>query len=168
MKLGFGKSVNSFARRRAYPAYAEHAMLAAAHPVAVDAGMRILHQGGNAFDIAVATGIAAAVVMPEMCGLGGELFAVFSVNGEAPKSIQASGRSPRGASYELMKQVGGDHMPYNGPHSMAVPGMIDGFAHLLENYGTMSFAQVAEPAIDIARNGYPLHPLGAQAIAENA
>lgn len=168
MTLGFGKSVETFARRRAYPAYAEHAMLAAAHPVAVDAGMRILHQGGNAFDIAVATGLAAAVVMPEMCGLGGELFAVFTANGGAPKSIQASGRSPRGASYELMKQVGGDHMPYNGPHSMAVPGMVDGFAHLLENYGTMSFAQVAEPAIDIARNGYPLHPLGAQAIADNA
>lgn len=168
MTIGFGKSVDSFARRRAYPTYAGHAMVAAAHPVAIDAGMRILHQGGNAFDIAVATGLAAAVVMPEMCGLGGELFAVYSVKGESPLAIQASGKSPRGASYDLMKQVGGDHMPYDGPHSIAVPGMVDGFFYVLENYGTMSFAQVAEPAIDIARNGYPLHPLGAQAIAHNA
>lgn len=168
MTIGFGKSEGSFARRRAYPTYADHAMVAAAHPVAVEAGMRILHQGGNAFDIAVATGLAAAVVMPEMCGLGGELFAVYSVKGEDPQSIQASGRSPRNASYELMRQVGGDHMPYNGPHSMAVPGMVDGFFYLLEQHGTMSFAKVAEPAIDIARNGYPLHPLGAEAIANNA
>lgn len=168
MTIGFGRASGSFLRRRAYPAYAEHAMIAAAHPVAVDAGLRILHQGGNAFDIAVATGLAASVVMPEMCGLGGELFAVYSVKGEQPRSIQASGRSPRNASYELMRQIGGEHMPYNGPHSMAVPGMVDGFFYLLENFGTMTFAQVAEPAIDIARNGFPLHPLGAEAIAENA
>ena len=168
MTIGFGKSVDSFARRRAYPAYADQAMLAAAHPVAVNVGMRILHEGGNAFDIAVATAIATAVVMPEMCGLGGELFAVYSAKGAEPGAIQASGRSPRNASYELMKQVGGDHMPYDGPHSMAVPGMVDAYFHLLENFGTMSFAQVAEPSIEIARNGFPLHPLGAMAIAENA
>lgn len=168
MTIGFGSSVESFPRRRAHPTYANHAMVAAAHPVAIEAGLRILHQGGNAFDIAIATGLAAAVVMPEMCGLGGELFAVFSARAGKPRSIQASGRSPRKASYELLKQLGGNHMPYNGPHSIAVPGMVDGYFHLLENYGTMSFAQVAEPAIDIARNGYALHPLGAQAIADNA
>lgn len=168
MTIGFGSSVESFPRRRAHPTYANHAMVAAAHPVAIEAGLRILHQGGNAFDIAIATGLAAAVVMPEMCGLGGELFAVFSTRAGKPRAIQASGRSPRKASYELLKQLGGNHMPYNGPHSIAVPGMVDGYFHLLENYGTMSFAQVAEPAIDIARNGYALHPLGAQAIADNA
>ncbi len=168
MTLGFGKSDDRFVQRRAYPAYADNAMIAAAHPIAVDAGMRILHQGGNAFDIAIGTALATAVVMPEMCGLGGDLFAVYSARGEQPQSIQASGRSPRGASYDLMKQLGGDQMPYNGTHSIAVPGMVDAYFHLLNQHGTMSFAQVAEPAIDIARNGYPLHPLGAQAIAECA
>lgn len=168
MTVGFGKSDDRFIRRRAYPTYADQAMVAAAHPVAVDAGMRILHQGGNAFDIAVATALATAVVMPEMCGLGGELFAVYSANGEQPQAIQASGRSPRGASYELMKQLGGDQMLYTGPHSIAVPGMVDAYFHLLEMHGTMSFSQVAEPSIDIARNGFPLHPLGAQAIASGA
>lgn len=168
MTLGFGKSDDRFICRRAFPTYADNAMVAAAHPIAVDAGMKILHQGGNAFDIAVGTALATAVVMPEMCGLGGDLFAVYSAKGEAPQAIQASGRSPRGTSYELMKQIGGEHMPFNGPHSIAVPGMVDAYFHLLEQHGTMSFAQVAEPAIDIARNGYPLHPLGAQAIAQCA
>ena len=168
MTIGFGKSDDRFARRRAFPTYADNAMIAAAHPIAVDAGMQILHKGGNAFDIAVASALATAVVMPEMCGLGGDLFAVYSAKGQDPQAIQASGRSPRGASYELMKQIGGTHMPYNGPHSIAVPGMVDAYFHLLEQHGTMSFAQVAEPAIDIARNGFPLHPLGAATIANCA
>lgn len=169
MTLGFGSdNKTSFARRRAYPLYAEQGMVAAAHPMAVDAGLQILHQGGNAFDVAVAAGLAAAVVMPEMCGLGGELFAVSTVAGGDPVAIQASGKSPRGASYDLMVQVGGAHMPYTGAHSMAVPGMVDGFFYLLENYGTMSFAQVAEPAVSLARHGFPLQPLGAKHIASNA
>ena len=168
MTIGFGQSTDAFARRRAFPMYGERSMLAAAHPLAVDAGMQIAHQGGNAFDIAVAAGLAAAVVMPEMCGLGGELFAVYSVAGGAPAAIQASGRAPRGASYDLMNELGGGHMPYNGPHSIAVPGMVDGYFHLLESHGTMSFAQVAAPAIDLARNGYALQPEGAGDIAINA
>lgn len=168
MTLGFGNSTDTFARRRAFPVYGERAMVAAAHPLTVDAGMQIAHQGGNAFDIAVAAGLAAAVVMPEMCGLGGELFAVYSVGGQAPAAIQASGRSPRNASYELMKELGGNHMPYNGVHSIAVPGMVDGFFQLLESHGSMSFAQVAAPAIDLARNGYALQPEGAADIAINA
>lgn len=168
MTLGFGTSTGDFPRRNVHPAYADEAMVAAAHPAIVDAGMRIMHQGGNAFDIAVAAGLAAAVVMPEMCGLGGELFSVFSVKGQQPQSIQASGRTPRNASYELMKQLGGDQMPYNGPHSIGVPGMVDGFFYLLENHGTMTFGQVAEPAIDLARNGFPLLPSGAAHIADYA
>lgn len=168
MTIGFGKTATEFDRRRAYPAYADKSLVAAAHPLIVDAGMHIAHQGGNAFDVAVAAGLAAAVVMPEMCGLGGDLFAVYSTRGNAPESIQASGRSPMGTSYELMKQLGGDHMPYNGPHSIGVPGMVDGFFHLLKAGGSMSFAQVAEPAIDLARNGYALQPEGAQAITAGA
>lgn len=168
MTIGFGKSTDSFARRRIYPMYAEQSLLAAAHPLIVEAGLQIAHQGGNAFDIAVAAGLAAGVVMPDMCGLGGELFAVYSVRGNDPAAIQASGRSPRGASYDLMKELGGSHMPYNGAHSIALPGVVDGIFTLLETHGTMSFAQVAEPAIDLARNGFPLQSGGARDIANGA
>lgn len=168
MTIGFGKSTDSFARRRIYPMYAEETMLAAAHPLIVEAGLQIAHQGGNAFDIAVAAGLAAGVVMPDMCGLGGELFAVYSVRGNEPAAIQSSGRSPRGASYDLMKELGGTHMPYIGPHSIAVPGVVEGVFTLLESYGTMSFSQVAEPAIDLARNGYALQTGGARDIATGA
>jgi gamma-glutamyltranspeptidase/glutathione hydrolase len=156
-----------FTRRRPYPFYAERGMVAAAHPLSVEAGLFILRQGGNAIDAAVATGLAAAVVMPEMCGLGGDLFAIVSVDG-TPISVHGSGRSARNASIELMRQHGGDKMPYQGPLSIAVPGMVDAYCELLERYGTKSFAEVAEPAISLARDGFALQPLGAQDIAENA
>ncbi|HEV2073942.1 MAG TPA: gamma-glutamyltransferase [Thermomicrobiales bacterium] len=167
--LGFPTSSSSrnYARRRPYPCYAERGMVAAAHPYVVETGLAVLRQGGNAVDAAVAAGLAAAVVMPEMCGLGGELFAVLSVGAE-PIAVQASGKSARGASLDLMREIGGDHMPYTGAHSIAVPGMVDAYFKLLENYGTMTFARVAEPAVQLARNGFPLQPLGAEAIATHA
>ncbi len=167
--LGFPTSSSSrnYARRRPYPCYAELGMVAAAHPFVVETGLAVLRQGGNAVDASVAAGLAAAVVMPEMCGLGGELFAVLSVGAE-PIAVQASGKSARGASLDLMREIGGDHMPYTGAHSIAVPGMVDAYFKLLEHYGTMTFARVTEPAVQLARNGFPLQPLGAEAIATHA
>jgi gamma-glutamyltranspeptidase / glutathione hydrolase len=170
--IGFPSSSAStpatpFVRRRPFPFYAEHGMVAAAHPLSVEAGLFILRQGGNAIDAAVATGLAAAVVMPEMCGLGGDLFAIVSVDGR-PVSVHGSGKSARNSSIELMRQHGGDKMPYQGPLAVAVPGMVDAYFELLERYGTKSFAEVAEPAISLARDGFALQPLGAKSIAECA
>lgn len=158
---------SSFERRRPYPFYAERGMVAAAHPLSVEAGLFMLRQGGNAIDAAVATGLAAAVVMPEMCGLGGDLFAIVSAKG-APVAVHGSGRSARNSSIAQMREAGGDTMPYQGALSIAVPGMVDAYCRLLERYGTKSFAEVAEPAISLARDGFALQPLGAEDIAGNA
>ncbi len=165
-----------WARRHAWPMYAEHGMVGAAHPLTAEAGLSILRQGGNAVDAAVAAGLVAAVVMPEMCGLGGDLFAVIhapGANGGSGEtvSVQGSGISPRNAPIDLMRAHGdadGTQMPYQGPLSISVPGMVDAYHRLLERFGTMTFAAVAEIAIDLARNGYILLPLGAGAIAGNA
>jgi gamma-glutamyltranspeptidase/glutathione hydrolase len=147
-------------------------MIAAAHPLIVESGSQVQHQGGNAVDVAVASGLAAAVVMPEMCGLGGDLFAVLhDPRSNETQAIMGSGISPRKATDELMLQHGDAEtrqMPYQGPHSIAVPGMVDAYHRLLDQFGTMSFAQVAEPAIDLAENGYALLPLGAASINDNA
>ncbi|CAN5825762.1 gamma-glutamyltransferase [soil metagenome] len=175
--IGFPRT-NSLAshdwpRRRPFPLYAERGMVAAAHPLTAEAGMHILRQGGNAIDAAVAAGLVAAVTMPEMCGLGGDLFAVVHMpgsngaNGETI-SVQGSGMSPRGASLELMRKHAtfeGTQMPYQGPLSISTPGMVDAYEQLLNRYGSMSFAEVAEPAISLARDGFILQPLGARAIA---
>lgn len=167
--LGFPRSANpvSFPRRRPHPLYSERAMVAAAHPLAVEAGMYVFRSGGNAIDAAVGAGIAAAVVMPEMCGLGGDLFAVLADDGQ-PVSIQSSGKSARNTSLEQMRTIGDGHMPYTGPHAISVPGMVAAYLTLLDQFGTKSFAEVAEPAIQLARRGFALQSLGAAAIANQA
>ena len=169
-------ATQGWARRRAWPLYAERGMVAAEHPLNAEAGLHILRQGGNAIDAAVGAGLVAAIVMPEMCGLGGDLFAVLHVpgaNGGAREtvSVQGSGISPRNAPIELMHKHGdenGTQMPYQGPLSISVPGMVDAYEQLLTRYGTMSFAQVAETAIALARDGFIVQTLGADAIARNA
>ncbi|HVL24196.1 MAG TPA: gamma-glutamyltransferase [Thermomicrobiales bacterium] len=155
----------SWARRRVAPAFAERGMVAAAHPLTVATGLEILRQGGNAIDAAVGAGLAAAVVMPEMCGLGGDLFAVIHAPGKDVVSVQGSGIAPRGATLEGMRRAGEGRMPARGPLSVAVPGMVDAYFALLDRYGTRSFAEVAEPAIGYA-DGFPIHPLGAACIGE--
>ena len=161
----------SWAQRRAAPAYGHKSMIAAAHPLIVRAGSAIQQDGGNAADVAVACGLAAAVVMPEMCGLGGDLFAVVHDPSSGKNvAIMGSGISPRNSSDEDMLNAGDRErrqMPYQGPLSIGVPGMVDAYHVLLERFGTMSFAQVAEPAIDLARNGYTLLPKGAGALSDS-
>jgi gamma-glutamyltranspeptidase/glutathione hydrolase len=157
-------------RRRPYPAFASHGMVAAAHPLIVESGLHVLRQGGNAVDAAVAAGLTAAVVMPEMCGLGGDLFAlIYDPRRGEVESIHGSGIAPRGASMEHMRRHGEDgKMPYKGPLSISVPGMVDAYATLLDRYGSLPLAQVAEPAISHAGDGFPLYPLGAAHIAGSA
>jgi len=146
-------------------------MVAAAHPLIVSTGLEILRQGGNAVDAAVGAGLTAAVVMPEMCGLGGDLFALVhapdaSAQGGRTISIQGSGVAPRGATVEQMRAAGEGRMPSRGPLSVAVPGMVDAYFTLLEQCGTRTFADVVEPAIGYAA-GFPIHPLGAACIGEH-
>ncbi len=177
--IGFPSSTlnvaEPWARRRAYPAYGERGMIAAAHPLTAEAGLRVLREGGNAIDAAVAAGLAAAVVMPEMCGLGGDLFAVIHIpghNGAAPVtlSIQGSGNSPRSASLDLVKRHATEagQMPYQGPLSISVPGMVDAYFQMLDRFGTRSFAEVMETAHTMAADGFIVHHLGAESIAGSA
>lgn len=171
--IGFPNSNSAtpdWSRRRVAPAFSERGMVAAAHPLIVSTGIEILRQGGNAVDAAVGAGLTAAVVMPEMCGLGGDLFAIVhapgsNANAGETVSLQGSGIAPRGATLEQMRAAGDGKMPSRGPLSVAVPGMVDAYFALLERFGTKSFAQVVEPAIGYAE-GFPIHPLGSACIGE--
>jgi len=150
--------------------FAERGMVAAAHPLTVETGLEILRQGGNAIDAAVGAGLTAAVVMPEMCGLGGDLFAVVHRPGETGPgeivSIQGSGIASKSTSLEQMRAAKEGPFPGRGPTSIAVPGMIDAFFVLLERFGSKRFAEVVEQAIAYA-DGFPIHPLGAQCILDH-
>ncbi|MGH2559259.1 MAG: gamma-glutamyltransferase, partial [Thermomicrobiales bacterium] len=107
--LGFPGSerINTcWPRRRHAPVFADGGMVASAHPLITQTGVATLEHGGNAVDAAVAAALVAAVVMPEMCGLGGDLFAVVHAptrnGGGETVAIHGSGISPRGASNDLM------------------------------------------------------------------
>ncbi|SDT15631.1 gamma-glutamyltransferase [Actinopolymorpha singaporensis] len=151
-------------RRRIAPVFAEGGMVASAHPLVTGAGLRVLAGGGNAVDAAVASALVAAVVMPEMCGLGGDLFAlVHDPEATGPEgtvtSFQGSGIAPRAASLESMRKAGdGVHLPGRGPLSVTVPGAVHGWFALLERHGTRTFADLAQPAIGYA-HGHPVSPV---------
>ena len=134
---------------------ANHGMVASGHPMASMAGMRILEQGGNAIDAAVAAWTMQGLVEPAMTGIGGDAFVMIYLaeTGEV-KFINATGPAPTKATPELYRSKGG--IPDAGPLASDVPGAVDGIGLALENYGTLSYAEVFAPAIDIAKNGFPV------------
>ncbi len=136
---------------------AMNGMVATSQPLASAAGLRILQQGGNAVDAAVAAAAVLCVVEPMMVSPGGDLFAlVWDAKKKELKALNASGRSPKAASIDEMKKRGFTKTPQDGIHTVTVPGAVDGWAKLLERYGTMRLSQVLQPAIDYAERGFPV------------
>jgi gamma-glutamyltranspeptidase/glutathione hydrolase len=131
------------------------------------AGLDVLQRGGNAVDAAIAAAFTAAVVLPAMCGLGGDLFALVarqSRGGRAAEVVafHGSGIAPRNASIERMRAAGDDGgrlMPRAGPLSPAVPGFVDGVFALHEWFGTRPVVELAEAAANHAERGFPISPL---------
>jgi gamma-glutamyltranspeptidase/glutathione hydrolase len=136
---------------------AMNGMVATSQPLASAAGLRILQEGGNAIDAAVAAAAVLCVVEPMMVSPGGDLFAiVWDAKRKELKGINASGRSPQAISIDELKRRGVTRMPSDGIHTVTVPGAVDGWAKLLERYGTMKLAQVLQPAIEYAERGFPV------------
>ncbi|MGH9839061.1 MAG: gamma-glutamyltransferase [Blastocatellia bacterium] len=134
---------------------AMNGIVSTSQPLASAAGLRILQQGGNAIDAAVAAAAVLTVVEPMMVGPGGDLFAiVWDAKKKELKALNASGRSPQAASIEELKKRGFDMMPQSGIHAVTVPGAVDGWAKLLAGYGTMKLPQVLQPAIEYAEHGF--------------
>ncbi|HKX31696.1 MAG TPA: gamma-glutamyltransferase [Blastocatellia bacterium] len=132
-------------------------MVATSQPLASAAGLRILQQGGNAIDAAVAAAAVLCVVEPMMVSPGGDLFAmVWDAGKHELKGLNASGRAPKALNIDELKKRGFTTMPQNGIHSVTVPGAVDGWAKLLDRYGTMKLAQVLQPAIEYAERGFPV------------
>ncbi|MDX2030866.1 MAG: gamma-glutamyltransferase [Blastocatellia bacterium] len=134
---------------------AMNGMISTSQPLASAAGLRILQQGGNAIDAAVAAAAVLTVVEPMMVGPGGDLFAiVWDARRKELKGLNASGRAPQAASIDALKKRGFDNIPQNGIHAATVPGAVNGWATLLERYGTMKLSQVLQPAIEYAERGF--------------
>ncbi|RNB85840.1 gamma-glutamyltransferase [Brevibacillus fluminis] len=137
--------------------HAPNGMVASSQPLASAAGLRILLQGGNAFDAAVATAAALTVVEPMQTGLGGDMFALlYNQKNKKVEALNGSGRAPQKATRDFYRSKGFSSMPERGILSITTPGTVDGWAEILEKHGTMTFAQVLAPAIEYAEKGFPV------------
>ena len=144
--------------------------VASAHPVATAAGMEILAAGGNAFDAAVAVSAALAVVEPYSSGIGGGGFMLIHdpTAGEVV-ALDYRETAPSGAHRDMFLDAHGEVDAEASIHSAlaaGVPGTVRGMAALHDRYGTLPWAELIQPAIDLAENGFELDPWTAGKIAE--
>jgi gamma-glutamyltranspeptidase/glutathione hydrolase len=134
---------------------ARRGAIATSQPLASAAGLHVLRGGGNAIDAAVTAAAVLAVVEPTMTGIGGDLFALlWDTTSRTVKGLNASGRSGRAATRGAIASRFADTMPTHGVLSVTVPGVVDGWAELLETHGTISLGAALEPAIAYAKDGY--------------
>lgn len=137
-----------------------HGMVGASQPLAAQAGLRILLAGGNAADAAVATAAVLGVVEPMSTGIGGDAFAlIYDAKTKQVEALNGSGRSPAALSLDALRERDLDAIPSTGMLSVTVPGTVDAWAELLRRHGTMSLAEVLQPAITYAREGFPVSEL---------
>ena len=137
------------------PVLAKHGMVATSQPLAAQAGLRILQQGGNAYDAAVATAAVLAVVEPMMTGPGGDVF-MLAHDATTGKllGLNGSGFSPQGANLGFFRDKGLEAIPTTGPFSVSIPGAVDAWAEIVEKHGTLPLAVVLAPAIAYAEEGF--------------
>jgi gamma-glutamyltranspeptidase/glutathione hydrolase len=135
---------------------ARHGMVATSDPLASQAGLEVLRQGGNAIDAAVATGAVLDVTSQNDTGIGGDLFAIVWVAKEQKLyALNAAGRAPAGWTPEFFTQkLGQKRVPGNGVNAATVPGAVAGYDALLKRFGTMTFKQTFERAARIAEEGW--------------
>ena len=137
---------------------ARNGAVATSQPLAAQAGLRMLQDGGNAVDAAVATAAALNVVEPASTGIGGDMFALIWMAGSKKvTAINGSGRSAAAANPEYVLGKGYDSIPTDGPDAalaVSVPGTVDGWQKCLDMHGRMTMHEVLQPAIEYAEGGY--------------
>lgn len=137
--------------------YAANGMVATSQPLAAQAGLQVLQQGGNAIDAAVATAAALTVVEPTSNGIGGDAFALVWAGG-ALHGLNASGPAPKAISIEALQRAGLTEMPKYGFAPVMVPGVPAAWAEMNQRFGRLPLTQVLAPAIAYAERGFPLTP----------
>ncbi len=139
------------------PVFARN-VVSTSHPLAAQAGLRMLWKGGNAVDAAIAAAAAITITEPVSNGLGSDAFAILW-DGKELHGLNASGRAPQAWTPEYFtRKYGADTKtpPKRGIDSVSVPGAVAGWVALSERFGKLPFADLLEPAIEIAERGYLL------------
>ncbi|HBO9522932.1 gamma-glutamyltransferase family protein [Pseudomonas aeruginosa] len=155
--LDFSAHALPYASQRS-PVHARRGMVATSQPQAAQVGLEILRRGGNAIDAAIATAAALTVVEPTGCGIGGDAFALVWTRGRL-HGLDASGRAPGLLDRERVRAAGHERMPLYGWTPVTVPGCPAAWGELSRRFGKLPFEQLLRPAIELARDGFPVSPV---------
>ncbi|MDM0114178.1 gamma-glutamyltransferase family protein [Variovorax sp. J22R133] len=142
------------------PVFARN-VVSTSHPLAAQAGLRILHQGGNAVDAAVAAAAVMTLAEPVSNGLGSDAFCILW-DGQKLHGLNASGGAPKAWTPEYFaKKYGADAAtpPMRGIDSVSIPGAIGSWVALSERFGKLPFGDLMAPAIEVAERGYLVPPV---------
>ncbi len=139
--------------------YATNGMCATSHPLAATAALDILKSGGNAVDAAIAGAVLLGICEPQMTGLGGDMFALIQKDPSADVvALNGSGRAPQAANATALRAKGLSTIPLHSAEAITVPGAVDGFCRMAEDFGNLSLGDILAPAIHYARTGVPVAP----------
>lgn len=134
-------------------------MCATSHPLAAQAAIDILKRGGNAMDAAIAGAVLLGICEPQMTGIGGDCFVLYTRAGETKiRALNGSGRAPVGANADALRADGHKTVPTYSAHAVTVPGAIDAFCHLSETEGRLGLDAILAPTIHYAETGVPVAP----------
>lgn len=161
MNFTFNAQEYKYASRRRV-VHAKRGMVCTSQPLASQAGLTILQQGGNAIDAAIATAICQTIVEPTNNGLGSDCFALVWTGGKL-HGLNGSGYAPQRLTPEAVAASGAtEKMPLRGWEAVTVPGAPSAWAELHKRFGRLSFAKLFEPALYYAEQGYPVSPIVAR------
>jgi gamma-glutamyltranspeptidase/glutathione hydrolase len=150
--------MRDFHRPSRSPAIAAEAMAATSHPLGTLAAIDVLRAGGNAVDAALAAAAVLCVAEPQMTGIGGDCFVLYSPKAALPKALNGSGRAPDKANVEWFVNSGIKDITPRSPHAVTVPGAVDAWLRLHADYGSKDLAELFLPAINLAEQGVRLTP----------
>lgn len=141
------------------PVLAANGMCATSHPLASATAIRLLQEGGNAVDAAIGAAVLLGICEPQMTGIGGDCFVLLKPPGEDRViALNGSGRAPAALSAADMRARGLSAVPVGGTESVTIPGAIDAFCRLSEDWGRIGLPDTLAPAIRYAEEGVPVAP----------
>lgn len=139
-------------------AVGERGMAATSHPQATLAAIDILRSGGNAMDAAIAAVALQGVVEPQMTGIGGDCFVLYSKKGGAPVALNGSGRTPAKTDLAKVMATGMKDIPPTAVEGVTIPGAVDAWCALNKAHGSKSLEEIFKPAIGAAESGFRITP----------
>ena len=140
---------------------------ATSQPLSSLEAISILKKGGNAVDAAIAASAVQSVIEPGSTSVGGDCFALISINGQKPVSVNGSGIAPKKASLDFFEKNNIKEIGLLSPHSVTIPGAIHAWYSMHQKYGKLDFEELFITAENYSRNGYPVHEVAAKSWDKN-